>query len=284
MISIIICSRKSTIPDRLSVNIAETIGCYYELVVIDNSENKFSIFEAYNMGIQRSKGNCLCFVHDDILFHTVGWGNVIESVFLSDDKTGVIGVAGARSKTEIPSLWWLCPKSDKVVNIIQHTPDGEVKRWEEGFEENKRVQVAVVDGVFMAVKRDDAIRFNEAIPGFHNYDLSICFEYKKAGYKVMVTNEILIEHFSLGNINSEWFESAYCTHKIYKRTLPVLNDGKKNKELEIANAVWFISESLRYKKYDLAFFIWIKLFTLNPFLKFHLIFLKNFIKSIAVKN
>ena len=65
MISIIICSRTATISKKLSANIAETISCDYELVIVDNSENKYSIFNAYNIGIKRSKGKYLCFVHDD---------------------------------------------------------------------------------------------------------------------------------------------------------------------------------------------------------------------------
>jgi len=109
MISIIICSRKSIIDVRLSENLNDTIGCEYELIIIDNSENKYSIFEAYNLGIQRSTGNYLCFIHDDILFHTLVWGNVIKSIFQSDLNIGLIGVAGAKLKTKMPSGYWNCP-------------------------------------------------------------------------------------------------------------------------------------------------------------------------------
>jgi hypothetical protein len=45
MISIIICSRTQTISSDLFENIKDTIGCDYELVVIDNSENTYSIFD-----------------------------------------------------------------------------------------------------------------------------------------------------------------------------------------------------------------------------------------------
>lgn len=79
MISLIICSRTPTISEELSTNIAETIGCEYELVVIDNSKNEFSIFSAYNEGVKRSNGDVLCFMHDDILFRTLNWGASRES-------------------------------------------------------------------------------------------------------------------------------------------------------------------------------------------------------------
>ena len=78
MLSLIICSRTPRISEELEKNIAETIGCEYELVVIDNSKNKYSIFSAYNEGVRRSKGDVLCFMHDDILYKTNGWGTKVD--------------------------------------------------------------------------------------------------------------------------------------------------------------------------------------------------------------
>lgn len=74
MISCIICSRTSTISNELMQNISSTIGCEYEIITIDNSTNKHNIFQAYNEGIRRAKGEYLCFMHDDILYHTENWG------------------------------------------------------------------------------------------------------------------------------------------------------------------------------------------------------------------
>ena len=74
LISLIICSRKADISEELKQNIAETIGCEYELCVIDNSRNEYSIFSAYNEGVRRAKGDILCFMHEDVLFRTNKWG------------------------------------------------------------------------------------------------------------------------------------------------------------------------------------------------------------------
>ena len=70
MISIIICSRKPDISDVLKQNIKETIGTDYELIVIDNSHNKYSIFSAYNEGLTLASGDVLCYMHEDLFFHT----------------------------------------------------------------------------------------------------------------------------------------------------------------------------------------------------------------------
>ena len=67
MTSIIICSRKSEVSLELKESISSTIGVDFEIVVIDNSHNKYSIFEAYNLGAKRATNPYLCFIHEDII-------------------------------------------------------------------------------------------------------------------------------------------------------------------------------------------------------------------------
>lgn len=280
MISIIICSRTETISNKLFHNITNTIGCDYEIIIIDNSDNTYSIFEAYNLGIDKSSGAYLCFIHDDILFHTNDWGKVIQRIFKDDQQIGLIGIAGAKSKTKMPSLWWSCPKEDKVAYIIQHIPDRETQRWNSGFEKESLVEVVAIDGVFIAMRKESSIRFNTKMTGFHNYDLNLSIECKKAGYRIVTTNEILIEHFSLGTIKSEWVESSYKLYRLYKNSLPLnFEKNKINKKQEIANALWFINQCLKFQKYKMVLSIWRKLFYLNPFLLFHVIYWKNNFKN-----
>jgi len=135
MISIIICSRKKN--NNLLENIKRTIGCEYELVVIDNSANRYSIFEAYNLGIERSKGKYLCFIHDDLFIHTNGWGNVISRLFDDYPDYGLIGIAGSKQKSRIPSGWWDCKEEYKSVNIIQHYANEITEKKYIGFEHSK---------------------------------------------------------------------------------------------------------------------------------------------------
>lgn len=59
MISCIICSRQPDISAELKENIATTVGCEYELVVIDNSKDEYSIFSAYNEGVRCAKAYLL---------------------------------------------------------------------------------------------------------------------------------------------------------------------------------------------------------------------------------
>lgn len=105
MISIIICSKKNTITTTLQENIQETVGIDYELIIIDNSKNSYSIFEAYNKGSSLAKFPFLCFVHEDVLFHTKNWGKLAIN-HLKVPNTGIIGMAGSQYLLNIPSSWF----------------------------------------------------------------------------------------------------------------------------------------------------------------------------------
>lgn len=279
MISIIICSRKQAIPEDLSKNIEKTIGYEYELIVIDNSENKYSIFEAYNKGIKNSKGKYLCFIHDDILFHTLEWGKVLIRIFEDDNKIGLIGIAGAKIKTRTPSAWWDCPQKYRVINVIQHTNNNKIEKQVVGFKQNSvQEEVVAIDGVFMFMRKVKGITFNNKIKGFHNYDLNLSFEHKIKGNKVVVTNQVLIEHFSQGNINKSWYASTLHLHKLYKHILPLKTNDIKEAINETWNESYFEKNAILNGEKKVAYKVWCQLFLKNPFSKNHLFYFKNFIK------
>ena len=280
MISLIICSRTSALSNELYQNIDETIGCDYELITIDNSNNKYSIFEAYNLGIGKSIGSFLCFIHEDILFHTQNWGIILTSIFELDTKIGLIGVAGAKVKTKTPSAWWDCDENERVLNIKQHSRNKEKEVHNYGFDLEKNVEVVIIDGVFMAMRRDDRIAFSTKLKGFHAYDLNLSFEIIKHGYFIVVTNEIGIEHFSSGVINESWVKSSYNLHKLYKKQLPLFVKGTTiSKNHEIINAHRFINKSLHFNLKKIAIITWFQLFLLQPFSMSDLRFWKSIIKK-----
>ncbi|KRB57311.1 glycosyltransferase [Flavobacterium sp. Root186] len=279
-LSIIICSRTAEINPILLSNIDETIGVDYELILIDNSKNKYSIFEAYNLGINRSKGDYWCFIHDDILFHNNDWGKIVEDIFVQNPKIGLIGVAGAKIKTKMPSAWWDCPEDLKALNIMQHLKSGEVEHWEKGWIK-KTEEVAAIDGVFMAARRSDEIQFSNILTGFHNYDLNLSFEYLRHNYKIAATKEILIEHFSIGTINSSWYESVIKIHDMYSDILPLQLNGESDfnlKKLEFDNGAKFLLESFNHIKKIHLIKIWLRLLLLKPKSKLHLKFFKMLLR------
>lgn len=282
MISIIICSRASQINQLLFQNIKETIGCDFDLIVIDNSKKIYSIFEAYNIGIKKSKGNYWCFVHDDILFHTQNWGQEIKKIFENDEEVGLVGIAGSKIKTRMPSAWFDCDESLKVNSLIQHFNSDKVKLWERGWKDKRNEEVSVIDGVFMVGKKDNSIKFSEELTGFHNYDLNLSLAYKNADYKVIVTRNVLIEHFSIGKIDKSWYISALQFDAEYGKYLPlIVTDTISQADFklqELKNGTTFclylVNNDLKLE----AIKYWIKLIRLKPMSKFHLHFIKLLLK------
>lgn len=280
MISIIVCSINIKYYNQLKKNIEETIGeVEYEIIRIDNLKEKLSIAKAYNKGINKSIYAFVIFVHEDVLFHVKHWGNIILDIFNSNRKIGLIGVGGTKMKTRMPSAWWNCEEKDKVFNIIQHIPNKEKDFWHQGFDSKTEENVVIIDGVFMVWRKMKGVLFNENLTGFHNYDLNLSFECRKKNYQIVVTNQILIEHFSLGTLNEFWLRSTIKLHQLYKNELPIYNSKIQNKfynrKLEFNNGSWFVNNLVHQGMYKAGFNIWLKLLIIEPFSKYHLIFLKK---------
>lgn len=228
MISIIICSRKPDISTPLKENIKKTIGVDYELVVVDNSNNDYSIFSAYNKGAELSKNPYLCFVHEDVLFKTENWGkNLINHIL--DKETGIIGIAGGIMMTKIPSPTWSVGR--KNMYMIQHRKKRNIKKKyyiKEPNDFNGTLKPALLlDGVFLAMRRDmfSHIRFDENLIGFHGYDFDICVQSAVAGYKNYVAYDILLEHFSPGDRNNQYCRNLIEIYKKWEKNLPLFSDG-----------------------------------------------------------
>lgn len=272
MISIIICSRSENIPEPLEKNIINTIGCEYELIVIDNSKNKHTIFEAYNLGIKKSQGKYLCFMHDDIAFNTKNWGTLIDEIFVGAPELGLLGVVGSKIKTQMPSGWNSHNLNFNYKNIIQHKKRKIIKDFR-GFNSKSVEKVVAVDGVFMVSKKSIGISFRESFSGFHNYDISFSLDHIIGGHQVAVTNAILVEHFSSGYFNADWLKSTINTHAFYQQYLPLSVDSiTVTKTHETRALKSFVKRCLLNNELKMACSYWRKLVAYNPVVLFHVQF------------
>ncbi|HET9570435.1 MAG TPA: glycosyltransferase [Bacteroidales bacterium] len=222
MISIVICSTSTQIAAALQKNIEEKIGVPYEIIGMDNSENKYSIFSAYNEGVAKSKYDIICFIHEDVFFHTTNWGLKVLD-YLSDSSTGIIGICGCATLSKIPSPWSLY---EPYKYIIQSTPSGRKQELQQsGFDNSiEKKEVIAVDGVFMCARKDlfQKIRFDEeAFNGYHSYDIDICLQARMAGYKNYFVNDILIEHFSKGYHSKGWIINSMTLTDKWIAQLPI---------------------------------------------------------------
>jgi GT2 family glycosyltransferase len=240
MISIIICSRTASISDELTQNIDQTIGIPYELVIIDNSDNLYSIFSAYNEGVKRSKYEVLCFMHDDIIFKTKDWGMKVMNRFNSP-KLGAIGVAGSPYYAILPGAWW-------SGGYICQSIYGEQELAYQPKQDNA-LPVVVLDGLWFCVRKSlfSKIRFDDTIyNGFHYYDMDISLQIQQTGYKLLSVYDISIQHSS-GKLDTIWLNNALLLQKKWENNLPIFSEKLPYfKEVTIEYAV--LEEYIRSMK------------------------------------
>jgi hypothetical protein len=226
MISIIVCSRNKSIPDDLARNIEDTINVDYEIVHINNSENQFSICSAYNEGFSRSKFQYLCFVHEDVCFRSKSWGEKIVA-HLQKPNVGLLGLAGRDYLTRVPASW-----SAKMegMNIVQSDKTGKkatkTKCAPIGYDKPSR-EVVMLDGVLLCMRRDlmNNIKFDETHEGFHGYDFDISIQSVLAGKTNYVMYDMLLEHFSRGTPDADYYRSLIKVFKKWEKCLPLLSSN-----------------------------------------------------------
>lgn len=220
MISIVICSRNSDALYDVSQNVALTIGVPYEIIAIDNSSSNYGICEAYNVGAAQSQYDVLCFMHEDIAFHTPGWGQTVLQE-LADTRVGVLGVAGGTYMAAAPSSWNSCGP-DYIVMQVRHTVGGQTQTDYLVHGPGTLFPVAAVDGVWLCCRKEvwqqspfDAVTF----PGFHFYDVDFCTRIFPT-HQICVTTAVLIEHFSRGSYTKPWYEAALTYYAQRRKYLP----------------------------------------------------------------
>jgi GT2 family glycosyltransferase len=218
MISIIICSKQKDISEWLKSNIANTTGVPYELIILDNSKNDYSIFKAYNEGIKRASYDYLCFMHDDVRYHSLDWGKSVIK-HLSDSTTGLIGLAGSYYLLPVPSPWFKA--KPYVKNQIQSNPAK--GKSPKRYSITKDEEVVCVDGFWFCSRKDvfTRVSFDEqTFHHFHFYDLDISMQIHERGYLIYVISDIVVEHSSGGSFDRQWLEAAYTFYHKWKKQLP----------------------------------------------------------------
>jgi hypothetical protein len=250
MITVIICSVKPELREDVTTNIAATIGVEYELIVKDNRNTQMGICAVYNEAAAQARFPYLCFVHEDVCFQTFGWGRKLIDLLLNPNNA-LIGVSGAVYKSAVPGSWVDCDKSYYRTSAIQHFKDGSSTQQIYNPDNEIVSKVSVVDGVFLAMTAMvwTTTRFDDQMfKGFHCYDLDISLQCSLIG-DVIVSNEIILEHFSSGTFNETWLIDTMKFHKKWKDILPNKN-GKKNSHEKFSDYIStasFLNHLLKFK-------------------------------------
>ncbi len=258
MISIIISSQKKALLEEVTKNIEVTIGVPFEIISIENSNGKMGICEAYNAGASKAAFDILCFMHEDVLFETVGWGKNVAT-HLANKQVGLIGLAGGDTKSLVPSSWSSSVFQSEI-SIIQHSKDSAVaprKIIKTGYPQNTATikNVVCIDGVWMCTRKDVFEKYqfdNVYFKGFHGYDIDFSLQVF-SHYQVCVVFDVLLHHYSEGNYRKAWMSSAVMVSKKWGRSLPlsVRTLSKKEWVAQHWTAMSVFLEKLRLLNYPL---------------------------------
>lgn len=257
MLSVIICSISPKRLQSIRKNIGETIGVEHEFIVIDNRERKWPIAKAYNCAAKDAKYPYLFFVHEDVKFHSSDWGSFIESK-LKEPDCGVIGFTGTKAMVRCYSGWgqsykWVCSYLYQTTDVLT------LFNVHNAYLEHEFEEVVALDGLGMFVRKDvwESYPFDEELlTGFHCYDVDFSLQIAASKcYKnyVSCSNKVLLEHFSLGNMNVAWFEDTIRLFKSkWSHILPLkatdcVVSYKEEKKLEERFFNIFLREIIKTK-------------------------------------
>jgi glycosyltransferase involved in cell wall biosynthesis len=214
--------------------VTRTIGIAHEFIRIDNEANSLGICAAYNRGMLLAQGDLLLFVHEDVLFITPAWGLVLADAFRNPDVVGV-GIAGSAILAKDNS--WFRAGQPHIHGHVIH-PQDEWQDREVYFAPNEETaEVVVLDGVFIAVRAEDAraLRFDEErFPKFDLYDADFTLRLAQRG-TLLAVPKILLKHFSRRD-----FDQDYFTHNAFQEKHGALLPYKLRPDLrESADARYF---------------------------------------------
>jgi hypothetical protein len=287
MLSIIICSIKPNLLVDVQQNISETLCIDHEIVAIENHANVHSLARAYNIGAAKAKYAYLLFLHEDVAFHTQGWGKMLVNL-LQQTQIGLVGISGAVYKSQYPSTWSMIPEEYYRINALQRWKDGRITQHirKESLEAEYS-PVAAIDGVFMAMRKEvwQQYKFNEEhLHGFHLYDTDTSLRIGQK-FLVVVSHQILLEHFSEGTLNADWINESIKFHKRYRKQLPVFTVGLVSKQVKRINyhaLSSFVFVLIRNEKFKLALIYYLKTLKLVIFRKTNVDIVKFLLKSVIL--
>jgi GT2 family glycosyltransferase len=287
LISFIVVSICSANLNKLKVNLERTVLEPFELLVFENHQH-YSLAYCYNYLIEKSKADLVVCLHEDILFKERGWDRKLITSFQEADNIGVLGIAGGTYKSRSFSpAWFNFRKNAHRINIVQPNTQGQLGPWVENLNNESLSEVVVVDGVFMCCRKSvwEQYNFDEnTVRGFHFYDMDFCLGVRSHGYKNYVTHEILLEHYSSGKNNLDWYKNGMRVHKKWEHALPQFVGEMTNEEIrqvEYQTLEYAFNLQLKLRALGDAFISMCQLIWQRPLNGQNLLYLKNWMKQLV---
>lgn len=133
-----------------------------------------SASEAYNKGIDETSSDIIVFAHQDV-YLPGGWekalSQAVRTIEMQDPDWAVIGAWGVDSHGEYVGHVWSSGLSRRLGRRLECP-----------------VETTCIDEFVIILRRSSALRFDEALPGFHLYAADIVLSARAAGLKCYVAD------------------------------------------------------------------------------------------------
>jgi GT2 family glycosyltransferase len=139
-----------------------------------NQEN-LGMVRAFNLGASIGKYDSFVFMHNDVIVYDSSWPDKIKDFLNCNQDAGIVGFYGARKIRKDASFHG---------RGIVHS------KLENGNMRHDYMEVAIIDGLFMAMKKklyEEIGKFDEGYT-MHYYDKDISLKSHKSGYRNYILN------------------------------------------------------------------------------------------------
>lgn len=145
--------------------------------------NAPGLASGYNAGVRASGAKYKIYLHQDVRIANRMLLHDLLRLFQKHARLGLVGVAGC-GRIPASGVWW--EASELYGKVLE-------RRSTFGYLSFREVEgdfqpVDAVDGLFMATQYDVPWR-EDVFDGWHFYDVSQCFEFRKRGYAVGVPSQ-----------------------------------------------------------------------------------------------
>lgn len=184
-ICFIICTNNELFLEECIFYISQLdIPTGYSIDVISIAE-AVSMAAGYNEGMQASDAKYKVYIHQDVFIIYKGFLQAIIDIFSSDSSIGMIGMIGAPKMSPTGVMWY----GDREGALYGVTKVGqEYDSYQYSLKQGMH-EVDVIDG-FIMITSCDILWREDLFDAWDFYDVSQSFEFKRAGYKVVVPEQI----------------------------------------------------------------------------------------------
>lgn len=179
-------------------------GYEIDLLVVKDSKSMMAGMEE---GASSTDAKYKVYMHQDVYIANKYFLADMLSIFESDDKIGLIGMIGAVRFPSIGIMWF----DKRVGNGYGLINDNKYRYKDYRFDiSDGIIDVDCVDGFLMASSQDVVFR-TDIFDGWDFYDVSMSFEFKRRGLRVVVPNQS--EPWCIHNDGGLWDLGSYNKYR-----------------------------------------------------------------------